>query len=248
MFKKYNADLHIHSCLSPCAELDMTPSNIVNEALKKGIDIMAISDHNSAENAGVTIDIAEGHEITVLPAMEITTSEEVHLLALFGDLKDCLHVQKEVQRSISTVPFYKHDETSQPVVNENDEVLSFNPLPLINATDIPLASLVDLIHDNSGLAIASHIDKEAFSIISQLGFIPPGLPLDAVEVSYRIRSNEEVKHNIINESYPILSFSDAHHLNDIGRRTTEFLLDNPAIDEISKALRREGERKMSVLY
>jgi hypothetical protein len=186
----------------------MTPSNIVKQALDKKLDIIAVSDHNSAENVGVTIDIAQEHNITVLPAMEITTSEEVHLLALFGNLDDCINVQKEVHSSISKVPLYKHDETSQPVVNEKDEILSFNPLPLINATDISLASIIDLIHNNSGLAVACHIDKEAFSIISQLGFIPPGLPLDAVEVSFRVRSDEEVKHLFIGESYPSLSFSD----------------------------------------
>ncbi len=248
MLKKYKADLHIHSCLSPCAELDMTPSNIVKQALHKKLDIIAISDHNSAENVGVTMKIAREHNITVMPAMEITTSEEVHLLALFGTLEDCVTVQKEVQRSISRIPFYKHDETSQPVVNEKDEVLSFNPLPLINATDIPLASMIDMIHSNNGLAIACHIDKEAFSIISQLGFIPPGLPLDAVEVSFRIRSDEEVKRLFIGESYPALSFSDAHHLSDIGRRVTNLIIKEPTIQEITMCLVEKDGRKAEIIY
>jgi PHP family Zn ribbon phosphoesterase len=248
MLKNYKADLHIHSCLSPCAELDMTPSNIVKQALDKKLDIIAVSDHNSAENVGVTIDIAQEHNITVLPAMEITTSEEVHLLALFGNLVDCITVQKEVHRSISTVPLYKHDETSQPVVNEKDEILSFNPLPLINATDIPLASIVDLIHNNNGLAIACHIDKEAFSIISQLGFIPPGLPLDAVEVSFRIRADEEIKGLFIGQSYPPLSFSDAHHLSDIGRRVTGLFIKEPTLREISMCLAEEEGRKAEIIY
>ncbi|MEE9523590.1 MAG: PHP domain-containing protein [Thermodesulfovibrionales bacterium] len=248
MLKNYKADLHIHSCLSPCAELDMTPSKIVIKALDAGLDIIAISDHNSAENVEVAIEIAQEHNITVLPAMEITTSEEVHLLALFGNLDDCLNVQKEVHRSIFRVPLYKHDETSQPVVNKKDEILSFNPLPLINATDIPLALIVDLIHNNNGLAVACHIDREAFSIISQLGFIPSGLPLDAVEVSYHVSSDEEAKNFLTGQYYSIASFSDAHYLPDIGRRTTEFYLENPTIHEISMSLRSEGERKLFVLY
>ncbi len=240
MRKKYRADLHIHSCLSPCADLDMTPVNIIRRAVDLGLDIIAISDHNTAEHVEVARKLAKSSDLTILPAMEITTSEEVHILALFGELDDCLIVQDRIHASLSAIPSYTHDETSQPIVNEKDEVLSFNQLPLINATSISLSSLVGLIHENSGIAIACHIDREAFSIISQLGFIPDGLPLDAVEVSFRTRSVGDAKNLLLGQNFPIVSFSDAHHLKDLGRRTSEFLLAAPEFEDIIRCLKNDN--------
>lgn len=248
MVSTYRADLHLHSCLSPCADLDMTPVNIVTRASKLGLDMIAISDHNTAENVAVTQKIAGEFNMTVLPAMEITTAEEVHVLAVFDTMEHILSVQNIIHKAISTIPLYKHDETSQPIVNEREEIVSFNPLPLINATDISLSSLIDLIHTNHGLAIASHIDREAFGIISQLGFIPEGIPLDAVEVSYRIRSDEEIGELFSVRTYPCLSFSDAHHLEDIGRRVTELRMGEPSLREIAKCLRGEDGRRANIIY
>ncbi len=248
MVKKFRADLHIHSCLSPCADLDMTPLRIVQRASDLGLDLIALSDHNTAENVEVTQKIARERNMTVLPAMEITTAEEVHVLALFEHMDTILELQRKVHKAISTIPVYRHDETSQPVVNEREEILSFNPLPLINATDMSLSPLIDLIHDSGGLAIACHIDREAFGIISQLGFIPEGLPLDAVEVSYRISSDEEIMTLFTGRAYPTVSFSDAHHIADMGRRVTDLYIEEPSLKEILMCLRKEEGRKAEILF
>ncbi|GBD99989.1 PHP domain protein [bacterium BMS3Abin07] len=248
MIKRYRSDLHIHSCLSPCAELDMTPKRIISRAVEKQLDIIAVSDHNSAEHVHVTMELGSKHNIAVLPAMEISSAEEVHMLAFFDSIDDCLKVHEDVSASMSNIPSYSHDETSQPVVNVKEEILYFNPLPLINAADIPVEKLVGIIHRNNGLAVASHIDREVFGIISQLGFIPEGLPLDAVEVSWRVKSEEEAQRFIAGQEYPIVSFSDAHHIVDIGRRITEFYIEKPAIKGIRMCLRSEAGRKLTVLY
>jgi PHP family Zn ribbon phosphoesterase len=134
------------------------------------------------------------------------------------------------------------------VVNEKNEILFFNRLPLINATSLSLSSLVDLIHENNGLAVASHIDRESFSVISQLGFIPDGLPLDAVEISFRITSEERTQSLLPANRYAVVSFSDSHHVKDIGRRITEFTLEEPTVEEISLCFRGRGQRNISILY
>jgi len=226
----------------------MTPVRLIRRAQAMGIDIIAISDHNSAEHVEVAGQIASRHGITVLPAMEICSAEEVHILALFGDAASCRDVQEAVYARIPVIPSYRHDETSQPVVNEDDEILFFNTYPLINATEIPVASLIELIHHKGGLAIASHIDRESFSIISQLGFIPDDLPLDAVEVSSRVSSEEEARRLLPGVRYPIVSFSDAHHIEDVGRRVTEFRMERPTIDEIRLSLEGNGERGYAILF
>ncbi|UCG77360.1 MAG: PHP domain-containing protein [Nitrospirota bacterium] len=248
MADTFRADLHIHSCLSPCSELDMTPRNIVKRAKGLGLDIIAVADHNTAQNVDVTDRIASAEGIIVVPAMEITSSEEVHLLALFGDLDSALGMQKIVLDSIAPIAAYKHDEQSQPIVNENDEVLSFNPLPLINATSISLSDLVRTVHERDGIAIACHIDREAFSIISQLGFVPEELELDAVEVSPRVGSLDEAISCMPGKKFPLVSFSDSHHPSDIGRRITEFTIDKPTPEHIIKCLRNSDMDKIRIVF
>jgi len=226
----------------------MTPSAIVLQARQKSLDIIAVADHNSAEHVVVTAMIAQQHGLFAIPAMEIASSEEAHVLALFESAESCLDLQRVIYEHLPDIPGYAHDETSQPVVNENDEVLFFNHRPLINATSLTLASLVDLIHRHNGLAIASHVDRETFSIISQLGFIPDDLALDGVELSWRIRSSQQAYDLVHQQKYPVVSFSDAHHVQDIGRRVTVFTMEEPTFDEIVKCLRTEQGRKAEVLY
>jgi len=246
--RTFRADLHIHSCMSPCSELDMTPSAIVRTAVEAGLDIIAIADHNSSEHIGVTTAIARDSGLTVIPAMEISTMEEAHILALFGDLDSCLAVQGRIYDHLQMVPGYTHDETSQPVVNEKNEILYFNPRPLINATDLPASAVVDLIHNKDGLAIASHIDRETFSIVSQLGFIPDSVSFDAVELSWRIRSEEQASAILPSPDLTAVSFSDAHHVQDIGRRTTEFNIEIPSLEEIALAIKAQSGRSVQIRF
>lgn len=226
----------------------MTPVKIVSRAAELGLDIIAIADHNSAEHVEVARKIASPFGLTVIPAMEICSSEEVHILALFEHPAPCKEVQEVIYSRIPAIPSYKHDETSQPVVNELDEILFFNPYPLINAVEMPLATLVDLIHGKNGLVIASHIDRESFSIISQLGFIPDDLALDALEVSYRVQSYREAADRLPLHPYQAVSFSDSHQVTDIGRRITEFSMERPSLEEIRLSLRGEGGRGFRILF
>lgn len=243
MLRPFKADLHVHTCLSPCTELDMSPRNILAAAKTKGIDILGICDHNSSENSLAIINASQSERmnIYVIPGMEVTTREEVHVLALFDDIKDALGLQDHVYRNLPG----KNDEEvfgMQVVVNEKQEVLGFSDKLLIGATTIPLEEVLHLIHSLNGLAIASHIDREAFSIIGQLGFIPENMELDAIEISPHITLTEATKK--FKPSYPITCSSDAHYPSDIGKGFTSFLLEEGTVAEIKKALIGEDGRKL----
>ena len=240
MLEIYQADFHIHTCLSPCGDLDLSPAGIVDQALKRELKIIGITDHNSCENAISVIKAAKGKGLTILPGMEITSSEEVHILALFGRYNSAQKMQELVYSHLHG----ENDEKIfgiQPVVTESGEVISFSPRLLIGATDLGIQDIVEQIKTLGGLAIASHVDRESFSIIGQLGFIPTDLHLDGLEISDKsnfIRMSEDYPH------YPTVWSSDAHRLEDIGKGYTSMKLLNPTFDEVIKAFKSEERRSI----
>jgi PHP family Zn ribbon phosphoesterase len=241
MLRAFRADLHVHTCLSPCTELNMSPKSILASAKKKGIDIIGICDHNSSENSPAVMKRARKMPITVLPGLEVTSREEVHVLALFDAVEAALKLQERVYENLPG----ENDEEAfgrQVVVNEKEEVEGFSSKLLIGATTIPLEEVVLLIHSFGGLAIASHIDREAYSIIGQLGFVPENLALDALEISPRLTFEKAVK--LYPYNYPITCSSDAHYPDDIGKGSTSFLLEEGSLAEIRKALKNEEGRKL----
>lgn len=219
----------------------MSPSGIAEQAKTKEIDILGICDHNSSENVPALIKAAQKYEIVVLPGMEVTSQEEVHTLALFDELNSALKLQEIIYAHLHG----ENDEEAfgmQVVVNEKDEVLGFNKKLLIGASTLPVEEVVKTIHALNGLAIASHIDRERFSLIGQLGFIPEGLELDALEISPAI--SFELAMEKFNLPYPLTCFSDAHFIKDIGRGTTSFYIEGGTTEEIKKALMNTDGRRI----
>lgn len=241
MLRTFKADLHVHTCLSPCADLKMSPQSIAEQAANQAIHILGICDHNSAENVPAMLKAAKKFKIAVLPGIEITSKEEVHILALFDELNEALSLQEIIYAHL---PGENDEETfgMQVIVNENNEVLGFNKKLLIGATTIPLEEVIRIIHSFNGIAVASHIDRESFSIISQLGFIPEDLELDALEISPHI-TLEEAKKRFEN-NYPITCSSDAHYPDEIGKGSTSFFLKEGTTTEIRKAFKNENGRKL----
>ncbi len=241
---EFRADLHMHTCLSPCADLGMSPREIVKTAEEKGLDIIAITDHNSAENIIAAIKASENMRLNVLAGMEISSSEEAHILALFDSIESIMKLQETVYDNLMPG---ENDEKlfgEQIVVNEKDEVLGFNKRMLIGATMLTAQEIVDTIHSLGGISIASHIDKDAFSIISQLGFITEDLAFDALEMSPNITRGQAEESFESYNSFTWISSSDAHYIDDIGKRTTSFFMNKPTLEEMVMAMKKLDGRKV----
>lgn len=230
--------MHIHTCLSPCADISMSPGNIINEAIKKGLHIIGICDHNSAENVPAVLKCGETKGIKVIGGMEITTSEEVHILAFFGSLTNLFEVQELIYK---TLPDDERFSEDQIIVNENDEVLGFNKKLLMGAANFSLKEIINIVHEHHGIAIASHIDREAFSLIAQLGFIPEDVHFDAFEI---IDPSNADKYLGRDATY--ITSSDAHYLWEMGRRYTTFIMKDADFEELRRCLLKEGKRRVVV--
>jgi PHP family Zn ribbon phosphoesterase len=237
--KVYRADLHIHTCLSPCADLDMTPRAIVAQSISAGIDIIAICDHNSAENVEATIRAAREKGLLVLPGMEISSKEEVHFLAIFERVEKVYTLQELVYRHLAGTnrPELFGD---QVIVNEIDEVEGFNDRRLIGAVDLSLKEIAQEVKRLDGLGFAAHVDRPSFSISSQLGFIPSDIELDALE--YAREPDRRAK--LASKELPVVMSSDAHFLKDIGRVHSSFVMGSPSFGEIRLALMGEAGRRV----
>jgi hypothetical protein len=203
--------------------------------------MIAVSDHNASANARFVMAAAAGTGLEVIPAMEITTSEEVHLLALFRELEGLLQIQEVIDLHLSG----ENDEERfgvQAIVNQHGEVEGFNNQLLIGATDLSIDDVIAYVHRLDGLAIAAHIDRESFSVLSQLGFIDDGWRLDALEISKRTGLEKGRLQYPELQHYPFVTSSDAHFIKDIGTSITKIMMARPGFDELKMALGRENGR------
>ncbi len=239
--REFRADLHIHTCLSPCAGLEMSPKQIVSEARRKGLQVIGICDHNSAENVPAVMQTAARAGVHVIGGMEVTSREEVHILALFGESDRLFSLQKTVHENLHEW----NDERlygEQVIVNEDEEVVGFSDKLLIGATDIDIDRLVALIHELDGVAIAAHVDREGFGIIGQLGFVPPGLPLDALELADPSRRASIPQY----DRFSFITGSDAHSLDRVGARFSRLWMEHVSIEEIRSCLRGIDGRRVEM--
>ena len=240
MVRVYASDLHVHTCLSPCADEEMSPGNIVRTALGERLDIIAVVDHNSGKNARAVMEAATDFPLTVIPGMEVQSREEVHLLSLFASVEALEEWDAFVYEHLPDV----HNDPDvfgyQPIADKEGYVLRFEEKLLINSLDLSLEEVVKGVKDRGGICIPAHVDREAFSIIGQLGYIPLDLPIAAVEITGGQR-------DMVPEGYEVVAASDAHFLRAIGMRRTYFLLEAPTLEEIHRGLRREGGRHVTRL-
>lgn len=240
----HRLDLHIHTVLSPCTEIaDMTPTAIVRTAIEKGLDMIAICDHNSARNTAATRRAAQGTGLTVIPGIEVTSAEEIHIVGLFRSDEAAAAMQEEIY---SRLPGENDEEVFgyQVVVDEHDQVDDMDSRLLIGASTIAAEKVVEYTRGFNGLAVAAHVDRQGFGIFSQLGFIPEGMKLDALEVSRRS------DYDAVRAKYPqcvdytLITSSDAHVLKEIGAVATSALMAEPSFDELKKALAGEAGRRV----
>ena len=243
MLQRFKADLHIHTCLSPCADWNMSPQKIIRQSLDNGLDMIAICDHNSSENAEAVMRLGKTMGIQVLPGMEICSREEVHILALFADIEPAIAMQEYIYAHLSGENQPKVFGY-QVVADENDEVIKENSKLLIGATQLGLDEIAAKISAIGGKSIASHVDRPAFGLIGQLGFIPKPVLLDGVEVSFRVPLSDARRLIPQINDLPCVTSSDAHFLDDIGRAWTPLLLNTPSFQELCLALQNQDGRKI----
>lgn len=236
---KYRADLHNHTVLSPCGDIDMSPTWMVNTAREKGLDILGVTDHNSTLQSRQLYQIAAGKSPYILCGAEITTKEEVHCLAFaeYGEPLDKL--QEFLDDHLPKIPNQEEIFGYQLLVDKDDNVIDQLEYLLISALDVSIDDIELFVHSLGGIFIPAHIDKQANSIISQLGFIPPTLACEALEFSKRADIEDFLsKNKYINKmDLQYIRSSDAHYPSDFCSVATEFYMEELSFNEIKLALK-----------
>lgn len=223
-------DLHIHSALSPCGDDDMTPNNIVNMASIIGLDLIAVCDHNCTANLPALASVAKNVGITLLPGIELSTAEEVHLLAYFKDITTAIEFGEFIYDSLPDIPNNETFFGSQFIMNENDEIIGKKNKLLISALPYDLGECVNFIDQYGGVAVPAHINKSANSLLANLGFFPTEIDFKTIEVWKGDMVNADIK------AYQVIHNSDAHNLSLIAERENYISVDSLLCEDIIKKL------------
>ena len=241
--KFYKADLHVHTVLSPCGSLEMSPKQIIASARTKGLDILGITDHNSTRQCEVMKRVGVREGIHILCGVEVNTREEVHCLAFFETTE---HLEAFEQIIENHLPDIENDPDKfgyQAVVDEDELILDQPEKLLISAIDLSIEEVEKKVHEMGGIFIPAHIDRMRNGIIAQLGFIPGTLQCDALEISPFTNHETIVKEYRYLENYMFIQGSDAHYPDDIGKVHTRFYIENARFAEIKMALAGLNGRK-----
>lgn len=230
-----DADFHIHSTLSPCGSLEMSPSAIVREARKRGLDIIAVSDHNSMDNCFYAASAGEKIGLKVLFGMEAQSREDVHFLCLFEERRNAERFAAAVYDRLPDVennPDYFGD---QVVVDEEENIVRTERKLLLNALDLGAGDLGELVLGHGGVLIPSHIEAAPYGMMAALGLIPRELTAPVFEISYQSESAEVIRTYPELASVPLVYHSDAHSLSEIGRGFTRYDTEVFSLEAIRKA-------------
>ena len=222
---RYYYDLHIHSCLSPCGDNDNTPNNIVGMGVLGGLQIMALTDHNTCRNCPAFFAAAKKQGIIPVAGMELTTAEDIHMVCLFPDLESAMAFDEEVARHLVRIPNRPDIFGDQLILDENDEVIGTLPDLLSNATDISVDEADSLVEFYGGVCYPAHIDREANGIIAVLGDLPPHEHYSCVELHDGSRE-EEFRDKYALDGVLVTVGSDAHCLWDIRDKERYIELDD----------------------
>ena len=230
-------DLHIHSCLSPCGDDDMTPANIAGMAAVKGLDVITLTDHNSCKNCPAILKHGEEYGITVIPGMELTTAEEVHVVCLFPALGDAMAFDGYVYEHLLPIKNREDIFGKQQIMDADDQVTGNVERLLIGATDISFDQVFGLVESYRGIAYPAHIDKSTTSLLSNLGFVPPDSSFTCAEISTFEHLHQIQKEHPYFLQCKMLSSSDAHYLEDIREPDYQIYAKSRAAKDILEGLR-----------
>jgi 3',5'-nucleoside bisphosphate phosphatase len=241
--KIFRADLHIHTVLSPCGDLDMSPVNIISEASRKGIDIIGITDHNTTRHCKLISRLAAEKGIFVMTGAEVTTKEEVHCLAFFENFDTLDFFQGYLDENLPDILNDPAIFGHQVQVDENEIIIYEEKKMLLNAIQKSIKEVEETVHSLDGIFIPAHIDRMKNSIYSQLGFLPENLNADALEVSIATTPEKfSALHSEI-RYFTLTRSSDAHFPSNIGTAITNYYINEPSFSEIKLALKGKNGRK-----
>jgi len=246
MLKWFKVDLHVHTVLSPCGDLLMGPKNIVDRALKVGLNALAITDHNASENVLSVMKAARGTDLLIIPGMELSTQEEAHVICLFSEITQLMDFQKLVYEHL---PAGNNDPDffgPQYIVNEDNKIIGENNRLLIFAASLKAKTIIAEVTKRGGICYPAHIDRKANSLLNQLGFVPPDLSFPVMEISWNASALKLFKKFPEVADYPLMRSSDAHHIEQIGRGFTWFHLETLTFEEIMMAIYNRNGRSISI--
>lgn len=224
---KYYYDLHLHSCLSPCGDMDMTPNNLVNMAKLLGLDVIALTDHNTCLNCEAAMKVGDSIGLTVIPGMELTTAEDIHAVCLFPALENALAFGEYVDSNRIKVKNKAHIYGRQVIMNEDDEEIGEIEHLLLPASFIGISDAYAKVREYGGVCYPAHIDRDSLSILSVLGEIDPACGFKTAELADISRLDAlRQQHPILNDMN-IITCSDAHYLENM--RDAQNTLELPAL-------------------
>lgn len=240
--KSYRADLHLHTVLSPCGDIYMSPSAIIEQAKKLHLDVIAITDHNSTRQVKVTQQLGRENGILVIGGVEITTQEEAHALAYFETDEQLDAFQEFLDENLPHIPNDEERFGYQLIVDIDEEITGEEEWLLLSAIDADLDTLYDKVHEIGGLFVPAHVNKPASSLMSQLGFIPPDIKADALEISKHVKKEDFLKKFAYLKKFMFTKSSDAHFVHIIGEVHCVLNMYDLTFDEFRKTLRGEDGR------
>jgi len=238
----FKADLHIHTVLSPCGDLEMSPTAIVDRALARGLDMIAISDHNTTRQVKVTQRIGKEKGLFVLGGVEVTSQEEAHCLCFFENDTQLDAMQEFLDAHLPPIPNDEDRFGYQLIVDENDEIVGEEEYLLLNAIDVDIDGIYDEVHRIGGLFVPAHVNKGSTSLTSQLGFVPPDLRADGLEINRFTTRDEMVKKFAYLKRFNFITDSDAHFIDNVGDVYNVIYMEHRSFAEFAKALHGEDGR------
>lgn len=238
------ADFHIHTLLSPCAEIEMTPHHIVMRAAQYGVDAVAITDHNASANAAAAVEAAKNYGVKVFPGMEVECREEAHIVVLFDTLEQLAAWQKIVDANMSGLKNNAERFGAQFIVDDDDNFIAEEERMLLGPLKLPAAEVIQKVNAMGGMAIAAHVDRPSYSLLMQLGFLPSDMGLAAAEISSAgIRELKEQKLKLALGGLNYVTDSDAHMMDSfINGPKNLITVKNLTVAELKLALASEDGR------
>jgi len=235
---KISYDFHIHSCLSPCANDDMTPANVVGMAVVAGLDAIAVTDHNSCRHCRSAGKIGEEYGIIVVSGMELCTREEVHVLCLFPEVEAAEEFGRRVKETMIHIPNQPKFFGNQLVYNELDEQIDVEEELLLSASSYTFDEVYEVLKDYGAVMVPAHIDKQSNSLIYQLGFVPEQSKFSCFELKDMEHLHEYRRKYPYFKKCNVISNSDAHQLERINGPENELFVESRSVKGILNALTR----------